>query len=59
MQKIFISGISQTYFQKEKINSGEVFYINGSDTLPPPLTKEEEAEALSLLEKKVLKPEKR
>ena len=24
------------------INDSEVFYINGSETLPPPLTKEEE-----------------
>lgn len=29
----------------------DVFYINGSDTLPPPLTKEEEAETFRLLEK--------
>ena len=28
-----------------KINRGEVHYINGPDTLPPPLTKEEESEA--------------
>lgn len=28
-----------------------VYYINGSDTLPPPLTKEEEAQAFSQLEK--------
>ena len=27
----------------------DVFYINGSDTLPPPLSKEEEAEAFALL----------
>lgn len=30
---------------------GEVYYINGSDTLPPPLTKEEESETFKLLEK--------
>ena len=39
-------------FKKRKSIRDEVFYINGSDTLPPPLTKEEEAEAFSLLEKK-------
>lgn len=32
-------------------NGGDVFYINGSDTLPPPLTKEEEEETFRLLEK--------
>ena len=26
--------------------NGEIFYINGSETLPPPLTKEEEEKAL-------------
>ena len=34
------------FFGKKKNN---VFYINGSDTLPPPLTKEEEAEAFDEL----------
>ena len=28
---------------------GEVFYINGSDTLPPPLTKQEEEEVFAKL----------
>lgn len=28
---------------------GEVYYVNGSDTLPPPLTKEEEAEVFQRL----------
>lgn len=31
-------------------NSGSVFYINGSDTLPPPLTKEEEKEIFDLMD---------
>lgn len=31
-------------------NTGKVFYINGSDTLPPPLTKEEEKEILELMD---------
>ena len=30
--------------------TGEVFYINGPETLPPPLTKEEESELLNRLE---------
>ena len=34
------------FFGKKK---NDVFYINGSDTLPPPLTKEEEAEAFDEL----------
>lgn len=34
------------FFGKKK---NDVFYINGSDTLPPPLTKEEEAEAFEEL----------
>ena len=29
--------------------TGEVFYVNGSDTLPPPLTREEETEVFSRL----------
>ena len=35
------------YLQKRL--SGEVFYVNGSDTLPPPLTREEEAEVFARL----------
>lgn len=31
-------------------NIGKVFYINGSDTLPPPLTKEEEKEVFNLMD---------
>lgn len=34
-----------------KLISGEVNYINGSDTLPPPLTKKEETEVFERLEK--------
>lgn len=37
---------------REKIKSykgGEVFYINGSETLPPPLSTEEENEAIELI----------
>ncbi|MDE5946681.1 MAG: RNA polymerase sporulation sigma factor SigE [Oscillospiraceae bacterium] len=34
-----------------KLIRGEVYYINGSDTLPPPLTKKEEAEIFERLEK--------
>lgn len=37
--------------RKRKTGFHDVFYINGSDTLPPPLTKEEEAEAFARLEK--------
>ncbi len=40
--KIFIS-------MKLKKNSENVFYINGPDTLPPPLSKEEEARAFKAL----------
>ncbi len=32
-----------------KLIKGEVYYINGSDTLPPPLTKEEESEVFEKL----------
>lgn len=32
------------------IDSQEVYYINGSETLPPPLSKEEEQELFSMLE---------
>lgn len=31
-------------------SNGEVYYINGSETLPPPLTKEEEEKVFSMLE---------
>lgn len=42
-------------FKKDKSIQGNVFYINGSDTLPPPLSKEEEAKAFAEL---ALKSEK-
>lgn len=34
-------------FKKQKSIHDGVFYINGSDTLPPPLSKEEEAKAFA------------
>ncbi len=37
--------------ESRRKSSDSVFYINGSDTLPPPLTKEEEAKAFGQLEK--------
>ena len=30
--------------------TGKVFYINGADTLPPPLTKEEEQKVFELMD---------
>ena len=39
----FLYRIYRLIFKKRKSIRDEVFYINGSDTLPPPLTKEEEA----------------
>ena len=36
---------------KAKMLCGNVFYINGSEKLPPPLTKEEEAKTFKLLKK--------
>ena len=35
----------------EKYFCGEIFYINGPDNLPPPLSKQEEEETFELLEK--------
>lgn len=35
----------------KRLISGEVHYINGADTLPPPLTKKEESEIFEKLEK--------
>lgn len=42
----------QLFFFKLKVSScsNQVFYINGADSLPPPLTREEEEEAFRLLE---------
>ena len=36
---------------KYKVLSTEIFYINGPDNLPPPLSKQEEEETFELLEK--------
>ena len=33
----------------QKLMQGEVFYVNGSDTLPPPLTRQEEEEVFAKL----------
>ncbi|MEG2083617.1 MAG: sporulation sigma factor SigE, partial [Oscillospiraceae bacterium] len=32
------------------VRRGEIFYINGPETLPPPISKEEEQRAFALLE---------
>ena len=45
LNKIYIK------LSRKRKSRNPVFYINGSDTLPPPLTKEEEAQAFSQLEK--------
>ncbi len=45
-----ISAFFEKLLIKLGLKGGEIFYINGSDTLPPPLTKEEEEEAFRLLE---------
>ena len=36
-------------FKEKGISGGEVYYINGSETLPPPLSPEEELEAIEIL----------
>lgn len=46
----FFDRLCRLIYKNRKISGDDVFYINGSDTLPPPLTKEEEAEAFSQLE---------
>ena len=38
------------YFSTEGMNTEEIFYIAGSQTLPPPLPPEEENEMLKRLE---------
>lgn len=44
--------INKIFIKLSRKRTGDgVYYINGSDTLPPPLTKEEEAQAFSQLEK--------
>ncbi len=45
--KKFLRGVC-AFFKKE---SGDVYYINGSDNLPPPLSKEREDEILGEMEK--------
>ncbi len=47
--KNFLYSLYMIIIGKFKVEKGDVFYINGSDTLPPPLSKEEEAEAFRLL----------
>lgn len=41
----------KNYFNKERTDDGYIFYIAGSQTLPPPLPTQEEEEMLSRLEK--------
>jgi RNA polymerase sporulation-specific sigma factor len=38
------------FFRRRRKNWGQVYYINGSEVLPAPLSQEEEAEILSALE---------
>ncbi len=45
-----IEGIKKAIVKIRFIKSGTVFYINGADTLPPPLTKEEEKEVFDLMD---------
>ena len=45
-QKIYIMVLKLI----EKIGGGRVDYINGPDTLPPPLTKDEESQTFAGLE---------
>lgn len=51
---MFISrGIQERFWFREKkkeIETGDIFYIGGTEVLPPPLTGEEEAERLEQLE---------
>lgn len=46
----FIYRLNKLICNSRKTVGSDVFYINGSDTLPPPLTKEEEEKAFSQLE---------
>lgn len=46
----FINRLYLFIYRNKKTSADDVFYINGSDTLPPPLTKAEEAEAFLKLE---------
>ncbi len=47
-----IKNLYSKYFNKEQIESDSIFYIAGSQTLPPPLSTEEEDEMLERLAKK-------
>ncbi|NLK70071.1 MAG: RNA polymerase sporulation sigma factor SigE [Clostridiales bacterium] len=51
VQKIFLK--INLFFVRKRIKFGKyaVYYINGSETLPPPLSKEEEEETFQLLAK--------
>lgn len=42
--------LEKIIFKLHLKNIGKIFYINGSDTLPPPLTKEEEQKIFDLME---------
>lgn len=42
--------LKKLFIKKIKFKSGNVFYINGSDTLPPPLTKEEEQKVFDMMD---------
>ena len=49
MFKDRITGLYGKYIDKDKIENLEVFYISGSQMLPPPLTPAEEEELLGRL----------
>ena len=51
MMKSLKNLLKRFYLFVIKERSGDVFYINGPDTLPPPLSKQEEAEAFEKLMK--------
>ncbi len=46
----FINRLYLFIYRNKKTSADDVFYINGSDTLPPPLTKAEESEDFLKLE---------
>ena len=52
--KANFSNIYSKYIQKEEISSEDIFYIAGSQTLPPPLEANEEEELLKKLANKEL-----
>lgn len=49
MKMLYRMGKGLVMLGKNAIGAGELFYIGGSDTLPSPLSKEEETEAISAL----------